>query len=353
MKKIVILGGGYGGVKIARTLIEKEFREEVEVVLVDRMPYHALKTEFYALSAGTIADKDVRVDFPKSDRLTTVFDEIIHIDVEEKKVNLRKHKEGLTYDFLIVALGCEDDYHDIEGAREYTQSIQTIKKARKAYQEINNLDAYSKVIIVGGGLSGVEMAAELRESRSDLNIKLLDRGDGVLRPFEEKIRNHAMEWFEKRDVEIITHSKVDYVEEGAVCNNGICILSDATVWTAGVQPNKMVRNMPVEKDMHGKVVIDEYHRVPTHQEIFVVGDCASLPFSPSAQLAEQQGEQVAVILSDLLNDRELKIPGKIKLKGTLGALGKNDGFATFNDAPFVGLIPRFVKTGVLWLHKRH
>lgn len=353
MKKVIILGGGYGGLRVAKSLLEKESAQNIEVVLIDRTPYHSLKTEFYALSAGTASDKDVRIDFPKYSNFSVISDEILHVDMEGKKIKTRNQQEAIAYDYLVFALGAEDNYHGIDGAKEFTNSIQTINKARKTYERVNNLDSGGKVIIVGGGLSGVEMASELRESRPDLHITLLDRGESILRPFDEKIRLHATKWFEERNVEIVTHSNVDYVEAGAVCNNGVCILSDVTIWTAGVQPNKLARTLQVEKDKQGRIVIDEFHRIPEQPEIFVVGDCASLPHSPSAQLAQQQGEQVACVLNDVLLGQEPKAPGEIKLKGTLGSLGKSDGFGVFNDSAMVGFMPRLAKTGILWLHKRH
>ena len=98
---------------------------------------------------------------------------------------------------------------------------------------------------------------------------------------------------------------------------------DAIVWTAGIQANEVVRNLPVEQDGSGRVVLTKYHNIPNNEHVYVVGDCAALPHAPSAQLAEGQGEQIVQILlkrwnNELLPD-ELPV---IKLKGVLGSLGK-------------------------------
>src|SRR5690625_7027457 len=85
----------------------------------------------------------------------------------------------VSYDYLVIALGCEDNYHGIEGAEEHTESVQTFSNARQAGLAVGNLKAYGKVSIVGAGLSGIEVASEIRESRPDLNIRLLDRGAAV------------------------------------------------------------------------------------------------------------------------------------------------------------------------------
>src|SRR5699024_8129770 len=152
---------------------------------------------------------------------------------------------------------------------------------------VGNLKAYGKVSVVGAGLSGIEVASEIRESRPDLNIKLLDRGEAVLSSFDTKIQEYVKEWFEKNDVEILHRANVEYVEKGAVCNNGVFYDSDVTIWTAGVRPNHLVRTLPFEKDEYEKVVINEYFQVPSHQNVYVIGDCASSVHSPSAQLAQQ------------------------------------------------------------------
>src|SRR5690606_14269350 len=129
---VVILGGGYGGVRILHRLLAGGLPERTQITLIDRNPYHSLKTEFYALAAGTSADKDVRVDFPKNDKLLFVFGEVEKIDTEQERIHVREYDEPVTYDYLIIGLGCEDNFHGIDGAEQYSQSVQTIKKARRA-----------------------------------------------------------------------------------------------------------------------------------------------------------------------------------------------------------------------------
>ncbi len=353
MTNVVILGGGYGGVRILHRLLAGGLPESTQITLIDRNPYHSLKTEFYALAAGTSADKDVRVDFPNNDKLHFVFGEVEKIDTEQEQIHVRESDEPVTYDYLIIGLGCEDNFHGIDGAEQYSQSVQTIKKARRAGIAVTNLEAGGKVTIVGAGLSGIEVASEIRESRPDLYVRLLDRGATVLKAFDRKIQNYVEDWFRKNDVEVIHHADVEYVEERAVCNNGVCYDSDVTIWTAGVKPNRLIDELPYEKDEQGKVVVNDFYQVPESTNVYVVGDCASSTFSPSAQLAQHQGERIADILLSVLKDEEPKKPKEIKLKGTLGSLGKTDGFGNMFNQPFTGLLPRLAKSGVLWLSKRH
>ena len=353
MRNLVILGGGYGGIKVALGLVDKGLPEDINLTIVDRNPYQSLKTEFYTIAAGTVADREVRVDFPKNVPINYVFAEVDKVDVENQQIILRDLSQIVPYDYLVVALGCEVNYHGIEGADIYTESVQTFANTRKTGLAVGNLKAGGKVTIVGAGLSGIEVASEIRESRADLNVRLLDRGGSVLKAFDPRIQGYVADWFNKNDVEVLHHSNVEYVEKDGVCNNGVCYVNDVTIWTAGVRPNKVVRELPFKKDNQDKIVVNEYYQVPDQPNVYVIGDCASSIHSPSAQLAGIQGEQTAVILNAILRNQEPKVPKEIRLKGTLGALGKNDGFGNMMKQPLTGIVPRLVKSGVLWLNRRH
>lgn len=196
MKNLVILGGGYGGMKILSELLPNNLPENVMITLVDRVPYHCLKTEYYALAAGTVSDKELRVSFPEHPQLVVKYGEVIGIDKSDKKV-LIKDSEPLSFDDLIIGLGCEDKYHGVPGADQYTYSIQSIEKSRLTYSVLNNLGPGSVVGIVGAGLSGVELASELSESRGDLKIKLFDRGKHILPAFPDRLSKYVENWFQK------------------------------------------------------------------------------------------------------------------------------------------------------------
>lgn len=353
MNNLVILGGGYGGLKIVSNLIDKGLPDDAHITVIDRNPYHSVKTEFYTIAAGTSADKDVRVDFPTHEKVSYVYAEITKIDSENQQILFNERSEPVTYDYLLIGLGCEDNYHDIEGAAEFTESVQTFGGARRAGMAIGNLKAYGKATIVGAGLSGIEVAAEVHESRPDLNIRLLDRGATVLKAFDSKIQNYVEDWFQKNDVEVVHQANVEYVEKDGVCNNGVCYVNDVTIWTAGVRPNYLVRELPFDKDEHDKIIINDFYQVPVQTNVYVVGDCASSEHSPSAQLAREQGEQIAEVLDAILKGEQPEKPKEVKLKGTLGSLGSSEGFGNMMSKPVTGYIPRLAKTGVLWLNKRH
>ncbi|WP_245757920.1 NAD(P)/FAD-dependent oxidoreductase [Alteribacillus iranensis] len=353
MKKLVILGGGYGGLRLLQRLLPNDLPEDVEIVLVDKLPYHCMKTEYYALAAGTESDHEVRVPFPTHKRLKLHFGTIEQVDLKNQVVRM-KGEDPLSYDYLVVGLGSEDNYHGVPGAAEHTYSIQSMESTRRTYEVLNNLPANSIVSIIGAGLSGVEIASELRESRSDLHIKLFDRGETILPMFPKRLSNYVQNWFETHEVEVISNSNITEVTEEGLYNHEEFIKSDAIIWTAGIQPNKVVREMDTEKDKKGRVILTPHHHLPDNENVFVVGDCASLPHAPSAQLAEGQADQIAMVLKKRWNGEVLpdKLP-TIKLKGVLGSLGKKHGFGVMGDTALTGRVARLLKSGVLWMYKHH
>ncbi|WP_336824244.1 NAD(P)/FAD-dependent oxidoreductase [Sporosarcina sp. USHLN248] len=352
MRKLVLLGAGYGNMRILLRLLNKDLPDDVKITLIDRTPFHSLKTEFYALAAGTAPDSDIRVALPEHEQLEFIEGEVSKIDLEEKAIKLGDGK-AVQYDELVIGLGCEDNYHNVPGAAEYTNSIQTIGKSRLTYNKLLDLGGGATVGIVGAGLSGIELASELRESRPDLKIKLFDRSPRILKDFPERLSNYVKDWFDKHDVEVIANSNITRVEENALYNHEDEIMVDAVVWTAGIQSVSIVRELDIEQD-RGRIVLNQYHQVPNYTDVYVVGDNAALPHAPSAQLAEEQAEQIVKVLRHIWNGEALpeKMP-EIKLKGFMGSLGKKQGFAYLADRTVTGRIARLLKSGVLWMYKWH
>lgn len=346
MAHIVILGGGYGGNRVVHRLLEKNLPMDTRVTLIDRFPFHYLKTEFHAVAAGTKPIAEVRKTFPEDDRLTFKSGKVVGISLDEKLVNL-KDDEPIPYDYLVIALGCEDNYRGTEGAEANTISIQSVAKTLQTLSVLNWIKRYSNVRIIGAGLTSVELAAELRESRPDLNITIYQHNDRILSAFPEKIQEYVLDWFARHNVQVSFNAKIHKIEPNVLYNGDDVLTSEAIVWGAGIRPNKFVRALNVEKSHDGRVIIDSFHQVPNYPGVFVSGDCAHLPFSPSAQLAEHQGDQIANVLYDYLKDKNAKPLKEIKLRGTLGSLGAKDGFGIAMGMNMTGSPARIMKSAVL------
>lgn len=351
MQSIVIIGGGYGGITVASELLSDRLPEGWRLVLIDRMPFQGLKTEYYALAAGTVSDYALRVPYPSDPRLTLRYGEVSGVDTSAKLVMMHD-ADPVPYDLLVISLGCVDKYHGIPGAEQFSCSIQTFSSSRRTYQQVNDVKPYGQVTIVGGGLSGVEVAAELRESRPDLNIRIMDRGPSVLSAFPGKAQEYVRSWFLEHDVEMRGHCAISRLEEGVLYDRDVTVDTNVTIWTAGIQPSPIVQAMSGEKDPLGRLVLTSEYALPTDDSVYVVGDCASLPFAPSGQAAEAQGKQVAELIRGRLRGENVRLK-QIKLKGILGSLGKKSGFGVMGRATLMGRVPRLLKSGVLWMSKSH
>jgi NADH:ubiquinone reductase (H+-translocating) len=349
-KKLAILGGGYAGMRLIQGLLSK-MDDNQEIILIDRLPYHTFKVEYYALAAGTVPLSELTHPFPEDPRLRVVYGEATEIDLEKKRIDIRD-QDPQEYDELVIATGCIDEYQNVKGACENAFSIQTIKKSQVASQRLTTLDPYERVAIIGGGLSGVELAAELRQSRADLDIFIVNRGKGLLSPFPQKTQDYVSQWFYDHDVRLVNHIHLEEIQpDHAVHTEGV-IEYDAVVWTAGIRPASITDNLPGERDPQRRFIVNEDYSLPNCPDIYIIGDCASANFAPSAYLAEMMADRLRDILIAKWNGESTELP-PIKLKAVFGSLGKKEGFAVIGETPIHGRVPRILKSGVLWLYKKH
>ena len=350
MKRLLLLGGGYGNMRIMHKLLPNTLPKDYEIILVDEKPFHGLKTEYYALAAGTKSDKEVRMSFPEHERLSYVYGEVSNIDLDKQLVTVGENQ--VDYDILVIGLGSEDKFHNVPGAKEYSYTIQRMNNARRTLKMTAELPSGSTVGVVGAGLSGIEIASELRESRKDINIKLFDRGERILPDFPARLSKYVERWFIENNVEVIPHSNITKVDQNKLYNNEEAIKVDASIWTAGIQPVEVVRRLDIEKAKSGRIKVNQYHQIPTDEKVYIVGDCADLPFPPTAQTAELQAEQIVDVFKYTWADKEL--PGtmpSLKVQGMIGSLGSKEGFAYIKETTVTGRIARILKSGVLWMYK--
>ncbi|RXT14939.1 NAD(P)/FAD-dependent oxidoreductase [Ammoniphilus sp. CFH 90114] len=349
-KKLVILGGGYGGMRLIQGLLPK-IRDDHEIILIDRLPYHTFKVEYYALAAGTESLAELTHPFPEDPRLTKIYGEATSIDFEGKRVEVREH-DPIEYDELVIAVGCVDDYQNVLGAEENAFSIQTIKKSQIASQRLTTLDPYERVMVIGGGLSGVELAAELRQSRPDLNISIVNRGKGLLSPFPQKTQDYVTQWFREHDVNLINYIQLNELYPQYAIHQEGTLEYDAVVWTAGIKPAPITDCIVGERDHQARFIVGDDYSLPEQPDVYIIGDCASANFAPSAYLAEMMADRLRDILLAKWKGQAIHLP-PLKLKAVFGSLGKKEGFAVIGDTPLHGRVPRILKSGVLWLYKRH
>jgi NADH dehydrogenase len=353
MKEIVVLGAGYAGVAFLNMVLP-HIPADVRISVIDRLSYHTIKPEYYALASGSLNESKVKVAFPVHSQIKYIADEIEEIQIAHHKI-LCKQTE-VRFDQLIVALGCVDNYFNVPWAEEYTESIQTFAKAMRTRKKVDELLPGSHVVVIGGGLSGIEFVSDLREQHPDLKITLLERSDEVLATLPERIRKYVRRYLDDHHIHVMTNVSVTMVDDKAVYygTERKSLSYDVCVWTAGIMPNPISNPLLAysNADRMNRVVVKDNYELPYYRDIFVIGDCASSEFAPSAQLSHLQGKQLGEYFISVWQGREYK-PEPIKLRGVLGYLGKKTGFGLVNGNVLLGKVPNVIKSGVLWMHKHH
>ncbi len=275
MIKIVILGGGFAGVAAAKTILGKTKRSEVQVTVIDKNSYHLFTPSMYEVAASEEPKKNICI--PLSEILKGA--EIISKDI--KKI------DELNYDYLIVALGSEPDFHDIPGLSEYSipfKNLDDAVKIKNLVKEKIKEKSMVRVLVGGGGASGCEFAAELiHHIKKGLKISLIQKSPQLIKELKMPAAEIAYKRLLKKDVEFcfgerITRVFKDRAETDKNDDHGF----DVFVWAGGVKPSSIA----------GKMVVNEYMQVQGSENIFACGDVAFLSenLPQTVRVAREEGE---------------------------------------------------------------
>ncbi|UOQ85331.1 NAD(P)/FAD-dependent oxidoreductase [Gracilibacillus salinarum] len=359
--KIVILGAGYGGLTTVAKLQKKLGVNDAQITLVNKNDYHYESTWLHEAAAGTLHHDRSRVkiaDLIDSAKVNFVQDTVTAIKPDEKKVEL-EDGNVLDYDYLVVALGFEAATFGIPGLLENAFTIGSINKARQIREHIDyqfatyNNEPEAKqerlnIVVGGGGFTGIEFVGELANrvpqlceeydiDRNKVRIIVVEAMDSIMPGFDPELIEYAMNSLEARGVEFKLGAFLKEVRaEGiTVEQNGEKedIPTMTTVWAAGVRANHLVEESALE-DNRGKVEVTPELRAPSHEDVFVVGDCALVwnkeidrPYPPTAQIAMQEAEVCAHNLIALVKGGELEHFEFIN-RGTVCSLGHNDAMGS-------------------------
>jgi NADH dehydrogenase len=322
--RVVIIGGGFGGLSAARALRHAP----VSVTVVDRRNHHLFQPLLYqvataALSPGDIASP-IRWILRKQRNAEVLLGDVTAVDTERRVVQLRDGG-AIAYDFLIVAAGAthayfgHDEWHKLapglktlEDALEIRRHVLLAFERAERESDPRRREPLLTFVIVGGGPTGVELAGALAEiSRQSLardfrhfdpssaKIVLVEAGPAVLSAFPERLRDAARHDLERLGVEVRTGTPVTRVEPGRVTVGNDAIEAETIVWAAGVAAAPLGARLGVPLDRAGRVLIEPDLTIPGHREVFVIGDLASLPGKDGrplpgvAQVAIQMGVHAA------------------------------------------------------------
>jgi NADH:ubiquinone reductase (H+-translocating) len=358
---VVIVGGGFGGLRAAQGLKSAP----VDVTLIDRRNYHLFQPLLYQVATGSLSPGEIsaplRSVFSRQKNTRVLLGEVVDLDPVSKRVVLA---DGATfeYDSLIIAAGSQTFYYGHDAWREWAPGMKSIEEATNirhkilyAFEVAERLSdpvqrrAWLTFVIVGAGATGVELAGAIGEiARQTLKndfrsirpeeaeIILLDGAPRVLPPFPDDLAQKAQRSLEKLGVEIKTGVMVKDVDQQGVTietHNGTQRLNArAVIWAGGVTVSPLGRTVAkrtnAETDRGGRIKVNPDLTVPNYPNIYVIGDLALLagpngkPLPGVAQVAMQQGTYAAkAIVRKLAGETEIK-PFKYFDKGDMAVIGR-------------------------------
>ncbi len=298
-KKIVVLGGGYGGVLTAKKLAKKLKKEkEVEITLIDKKPYHTLLTELHEVAANRVSEDSIKIDLKKifaKRNVDVVLDEISELDFENKV--LKSEKNSYQYDYLVIGTGCQPTYFGIPGAEEYSRKLWSYEDAvelkehilhmfREAVKEPNKEKRQEMLtfVVVGGGFTGIEMIGELGEwkdrlckdfsiAREEVKLYVVDAMPKILPIFPDKLINKVEKKLKKLDVQIVTNAGITEVSKNSVTlGDKGTIKTNTVIWAAGVEGADIVGKMEIEQKGRKRIVTNDKLQSLEYENVYVVGD---------------------------------------------------------------------------------
>jgi NADH dehydrogenase len=373
--RVVIIGGGFGGLQLARSLSEKAF----QIVLIDKNNFHQFQPLFYQVATAGLEPSSIafplRKVFSKKQGIHIRMAEVTSIEPDKNCIQTSIGE--IQYDHLIIATGADSNYF---GNKEIQENSLPMKSIQEALQLRNTLfqcfeetllttndeerSMYLNFVVVGGGPTGVEVAGTLAEMKrfilpkdfpeidfSSMRIILLEGSPRVLNAMSEVSSKKAKEYLTKMGVEVQCDTVVtSYDGSIATLKNGSSIATKTLIWAAGVKGN-LIGGLSEESYLpSGRLVVDEYNRIINCSNIYAIGDVACMQnelypkgHPQMAQPAIQQGKTLA---KNLLLQQQEKDMNAFKYKdlGSMATVGRNKAVVELPNAKFQGFF-----AWILWL----
>jgi len=308
----LILGGGFAGLDVARAIgRSRTAREYWDTLLVDKENFFQFNPLLPAVAVGAVETRHIvypHRQMAKHHHIRFHKNKAVRIDLERREVTL--HNDLVQpYDVLVIAVGSVTNYYSVPGAEENTRPFKTIADAMtlrarvvelfEMAEQAESLAQRRRLLsfaIVGGGVTGVEVAAELIEmaretllprypslSPADLSITIVEGGERLVASAQEAHAAYVHRFLERRGVRVLLGSNVARVDpKRLVLSDGTTTEAFTILWTAGVCPPAMIRALPLRFHRDGRVLVDDYLRATRSDgssldDVYVVGDCATSP----------------------------------------------------------------------------
>jgi len=367
--RVVIVGGGFGGLYAAKALRQAPVR----VTVVDRRNHHLFQPLLYQVATASLSASDIaqpiRTILKRQANATTLLAEVTGFDLARRELLLAD--DCLPYDYLILAPGAVNAYfgHDAwEGLAPGLKSVEDALEIRRrvflAFEAAEREDdpaaraALLTFVVVGGGPTGVELAGALaeiarytlpREFRaidpSEARIVLVDGGTRVLATFPDRLGRRAGRDLERLGVELRLGTRVTGIEPDAVLlgPDRERLPTRTVLWGAGVAASPLAAMLGAEIDGGGRVRIEPDLSLPGHPEVFVVGDAAAAvdrrgrPLPGTAPVAIQQGRWAAANIERVIAG-QTTLPFRYRDRGVMATIGRNAGVAVIGGVQLSGIV---------------
>ncbi|MFE7721802.1 NAD(P)/FAD-dependent oxidoreductase [Nocardia rhizosphaerihabitans] len=337
--RIVVLGAGYAGAIAAGRLAKRLHRDDVTITLVNADPDFVERVRMHQLATGQELRKRPLREVYAGTGVQVVIDRVTAVDAERKQVALADG-ETIAYDTLVYALGSTGADQGVPGVAEHAHSLAGKQAALRLRARLGELSAGAPVVVVGGGLTGIEAATEIAEARPDLAVSIAARG-GVGSWLSEKAQQHLKKVIDRLGITVHDHAEITRVTATAVVAGATEIPAALTVWTAGFAVHPLAAATTLTVSDTGRIVVDATMRSVSHPDVYAVGDAALAdgPGGVPLRMACATGSPMAWRAGDAIAARLTGRPvpdQQIGYASQCISLGRRDGIlqkVTFDDQP--------------------
>ncbi|MEL6129601.1 MAG: FAD-dependent oxidoreductase [Cyanobacteria bacterium J06636_28] len=350
--RIVIVGGGFGGLYTALYLQKYSHLKDSSITLIEPRERFLFTPLLYEVLTEEMLLWEVAPPYSTLLAGTTIQwrqDWAEHLDLERQRVTLRQG-DSLAYNYLVVATGVKTRQLPIPGINQHAITFRSLDDVVNVKRRLDQLDKVSypvAVTVIGAGASGVELATKAADRLGKkAQVRLVDRGDQILKPFPKGLRHSAMRALGQRNVALHLQSQINQVGPDTVQLDGAEVPSHLTLWATGTEPLPWLGSA-VATNGHGQVWVRPTLQLENYFNVFVVGDIAVQERSTpnTAQAAYQAAAAVAKSLANLTRQRAPK-PFRYLHLGDMLALGKGAGGVWSFGISFGGRLGGIVRRAV-------
>ncbi len=361
--RVVIVGGGFGGIQLAKSLRDKE----VQVLMLDKHNYHTFQPLLYQVATGGLEPDSIafplRKIFKQHKNIYFRVASVESVNTTEQK--LVTNIGDINYDYLVIATGSTTNFFGNDMIENHSMPMKSIPEALnlrslilQSFEEallkdsINEQEALMNFVIVGGGPTGVETAGALAELKMHvlpndypdldlrrMQINMVESSDRVLNSMSVQASEMSDKFLKEMGVMIRTNDAVvSYDGRNAVLRSGKVLETTNLIWTAGVKASTFPGLEKAEFVRGGRIKVDEYNKVTGYDNIYAIGDVAAIISEQNpnghpgvAQVALQQAKNLSKNIINIINNRKLN-PFKYFDMGSMATVGRNKAVV---DLPFI------------------